>query len=106
MPSSFRVPPDVLTVRHKQGISLHDIAASTKIGVFYLQAIEDGEFDKLPGGIYTTSYIRQYARAIDYDENELLEYYYRAAGLELQPPELPPAKRHSTLFMWLARVLG
>jgi cytoskeletal protein RodZ len=106
MQGSFRVPPDLLTVRHKQGISLRDIAASTKIGMFYLEAIERGEFEKLPGGIYTTSYIRQYAQAIDYDENELLECYYRAAGIEWRPAELPPAKWHSALLMWLARVFG
>jgi hypothetical protein len=106
MQGSFRVPPDLLTVRHKQGVSLHDIAALTKIGLNYLQAIEDGDFDKLPGGVYTTSYIRQYARAIDYDENELLQCYYRAAGIRQEPPEPPPARRSSALLMWFARVFG
>ena len=32
-----------------------------------LRAIEAGEFQKLPGGVYSTSYIRQYARAIEFD---------------------------------------
>jgi cytoskeletal protein RodZ len=73
-------PPDLVTVRRKKGVSLQDISKATKIGVNYLQAIEDGEFAKLPGGIYSSSYIRQYARAIDYDEYELLERYYRATG--------------------------
>jgi cytoskeletal protein RodZ len=68
------------TIRENRGISLQQIAASTKIGVRSLEAIERGDFQKLPGGIYTTSYIRQYARAIDYDESTLLAFYHREAG--------------------------
>ena len=67
------------TIRHNRGISLHQIAESTKISVRSLEAIERGEFEKLPGGIYSTSYIRQYARAIEYDEGAILAAYYRQA---------------------------
>jgi len=65
------------TIRQNRGISLAQIAESTKISVRSLEAIEQGEFGKLPGGIYNTSYIRQYARAIDYDESALLSYYHQ-----------------------------
>jgi hypothetical protein len=57
------------TIRQNRGISLRQIAESTKIGI-----------RSLPGGIYTTSYIRQYARAIDYDESAILAVYYREAA--------------------------
>jgi len=65
------------TIRRNRGISLKQIAESTKIGVRSLEAIERGEFRKLPGGIYATSYIRQYAQAIDYDEETILAGYRR-----------------------------
>ena len=65
------------TIRRNRGISLEQIAESTKIGIRSLEAIEQGEFRKLPGGIYNTSYIRQYARAIDYDECALIAFYTR-----------------------------
>jgi cytoskeletal protein RodZ len=65
------------TVRRNRGITLQQISQTTKIGIRALEAIEGGEFSKLPGGIYTTSYIRQYARAIDYDEDAILEFYRR-----------------------------
>jgi cytoskeletal protein RodZ len=68
------------TIRQNRGISLAQIAESTKISIRSLEAIEQGEFSKLPGGIYNTSYIRQYARAIDYDESALLSYYHQATG--------------------------
>jgi cytoskeletal protein RodZ len=65
------------TIRRNRGISLEQIAESTKISVRSLEAIEQGDFRKLPGGIYNTSYIRQYARAIEYDEASLLAFYTR-----------------------------
>ena len=73
------------TIRTNRGISLEQIAETTKIGVRSLKAIERGDFQKLPGGIYSTSYIRQYARAIDYDESALLEFYHRETGAGTSP---------------------
>lgn len=73
------------TIRRNRGISLEQIAESTKIALRSLQAIERGEFRKLPGGIYNTSYIRQYAKAIDYDESAILEVYYRQMDASLEP---------------------
>src|ERR1043166_919177 len=66
------------TIRQNRGISLEQIAQSTKISVRLLEAIENCDFYKLPGGIYNTSYIRQYARAIDYDESQILDVYHSA----------------------------
>jgi cytoskeletal protein RodZ len=63
------------TIRRNRGISLEQIAESTKISIRSLAAIEQGDFGKLPGGIYNTSYIRQYARAIEYDECALIAFY-------------------------------
>ena len=77
--------------RVKKGISLEQIAQATKIGVRTLQAIEAGEFKKLPGGIYNTSYIRQYAKAIDLDESEILAAYYSVMGIS------PDAKAEAEL---------
>lgn len=64
------------SIRRNRGLSLEKISQNTKISTRSLQAIEEGDFKKLPGGIYNTSYIRQYARAIEFDESELLAYYY------------------------------
>ena len=71
--------PDLSTLRNSKGISLHHISAVTKIGIRYLEAIEHSQFGKLPGGIYNISYIRQYARAIEVSEEELLSRYLQTA---------------------------
>lgn len=86
------------TIRHNRGISLEQIAESTKIGMRSLRAIEVGDFKKLPGGIYNTSYIRQYARAIDFDETELLKYYNNAVGVAATSGTTQSEKKGGTGF--------
>ena len=63
--------------RKRSGISLDQIANTTKISLRFLKAIEAEEYEKLPGGIFTTSYLRQYADAIGYDADELLAHHAR-----------------------------
>src|SRR5262249_45380460 len=75
--------------RQKKSISLEQISQSTKIGMRALQAIEAGDFKKLPGGVYTTSYIRQYAKAIDIDESQILALYYSVMGTKPEPEIFP-----------------
>jgi cytoskeletal protein RodZ len=65
-------------------MALKEVAESTRIASRFLQAIEAEEFTELPGGVYNTSYIRQYARAIGYSEAALLDQYY-ASGVEPMP---------------------
>src|SRR5580658_10785462 len=72
------------TIRKNRGITLEQIASATKISVRLLTAIEQGDFRKLPGGIYDTNYIRQYANAIDYDECVILAAYRKEKGVEAQ----------------------
>ena len=73
-PTTFELP-DLAGLRQRRGVSLDQIADTTKIGLRYLEQIERGQFAKLPGGIYNTSYIRQYARAIGFPEDRLLRVY-------------------------------
>jgi len=85
--------------RRKMKISLDQIAQATKIGVRWLQAIETEDFKKLPGGIYNTSYIRQYANAIGFDEGQILTLYYSIMGMP-EPAKLPkrPPASEGNLF--------
>jgi cytoskeletal protein RodZ len=62
-------------IRKRRGISLEQISDRTKISTRFLRAIETEEFEKLPGGVFNTSYIRQYASAIGIAQEELLEKY-------------------------------
>jgi cytoskeletal protein RodZ len=79
----------VASIRQTNGISLEEIARNTKLKVTTLKAIEDANFDVLPGGIYNISYIRQYARAIGADETDVLKLYrtLRPDGGQTRPDE-------------------
>jgi cytoskeleton protein RodZ len=72
---------DLAALRNQKGISLRQIGETTKICIRYLEAIECGQFGKLPGGLYNVSYIRQYARAIEVSEEDLLDCYLHSAPI-------------------------
>jgi cytoskeleton protein RodZ len=78
--------------RQASGVELRQIVESTKISLRFLEAIEFERFHELPGGIFNTSYIRQYAAAIGMDPAPLLQLYRQKMGLETVPAQnLEPA---------------
>ena len=66
--------------RQKKGISLEEIAETTKISIRFLRAIENEDFETLPGGIFNTSYLRQYASMIGIEPSTLLTHYHRVTA--------------------------
>ena len=46
--------------RQDLGVSLAEISRETKINRQYLEAIEEGQLEDVPGGIYLRSYVQQY----------------------------------------------
>lgn len=86
--------------RQKKGISLQSIAAATKLSVRHLEAIESGDFSRLPGGIYNTSYIKQYANAIGFDESDLLAFYNQVCqpAASIAPSDERSSSRMSRLL--------
>lgn len=59
--------------RTTKGLTIDDLQQITKIQKRYLIAIEDDDFDQLPGDFYVRAFIRQYADTVDLDGNALLE---------------------------------
>lgn len=60
--------------RLKKGVSLQQIAARTRIELKFLEAIDNGNFSFLPD-LYVKAFIKQYAKAIDLDEQETIKKY-------------------------------
>ncbi len=73
--ASVSAPLNLASLRQRKGITLEQIAEATKISTRFLRAIEDEEFDKLPGGIFNTNYLRQYAACLGIDGSKLLARY-------------------------------
>jgi cytoskeleton protein RodZ len=61
--------------REKQGISLDDVSNVTKISSRMLRAIEDEEFDRLPGGVFNKGFIRAYAKHLGLNDDQAVNDY-------------------------------
>lgn len=66
--------------REKRKITLEQISSSTKIGTRMLQALEEGKFNQLPGGIFNKGFVRAYARTLGLDEEQTIADYLEASG--------------------------
>ncbi|HXB21197.1 MAG TPA: RodZ domain-containing protein [Candidatus Solibacter sp.] len=56
--------------REMRGVTLEEISESTKISKRSLQAMEEEDFDLLPGGIFNKGFVRAYARFLGIDEEQ------------------------------------
>jgi hypothetical protein len=77
--------------RMRARIDVSEIEAQTKIRAKYLRALENEEWDLLPGPTFVRSFLRTYAQALGLDDKALVDEYRR---LYEQPSELdhqPPA---------------
>jgi cytoskeleton protein RodZ len=61
--------------RMRERIDVSEIEAKTKIRAKYLRALENEEWDLLPGPTFVKSFLRTYAQALGLDEKALLEEY-------------------------------
>jgi len=68
--------------REAKQITLREIAATTKISVSALEAVEQNDVTRLPGGIFTRAFVRAYANEVGLDAEETMRDY-----IEQVPPE-------------------
>jgi len=61
--------------RLKKNLSLTEVAEQTKIQIKYLTTLEEGDYQKLPGDVYTRVWIKLYAKFLDLPVAELLQDY-------------------------------
>jgi cytoskeletal protein RodZ len=83
--------------REERNVTLTDISEATRIGTRFLKAIETDNYSVLPGGIFTRSFIRAYAKQVGMDEDESIALYQQqVAGVSAEAapqraePHTPP----------------
>ena len=64
--------------RDAQGASLEDVSALLKIREDHLQALENNDFDRLPGHVYAIGFIRTYATHLGLNAGELISLFKEA----------------------------
>jgi cytoskeletal protein RodZ len=74
------------TEREKQGLTVKDIEKATSIRALYIQAIEDGKYDVLPGEVYLKGFMRNYASFLGLDAQHILDAYRASLPDQAAPP--------------------
>jgi cytoskeleton protein RodZ len=76
--------------RELRGVSLDEIAAATRIKTSFLEALENGRWDELPGGAFNRGFVRATAHFLGLDEDGMVAEYALETGGESQakaPPQ-------------------
>ena len=85
--------------RIQSGVSIDSICARTKISRYFLEAIEERAYHRLPGGVFDINYIRQYSESVGCDA-ELLLADYQSSSQDPDPVERIPQTHRSTKTWW------
>ncbi len=94
-------------LREAKGVSLDDIARSTRIGRRQLEALETGSWGELPAPVFVKGFIRAYCEFLDASPDEALELYREASGEPVKPERVqsavhtPPSRRAGPLMISL-----
>ncbi len=59
--------------RDRKGLSLEEAATRTNINQYYLELMEAGKYNKLPGGVYQKTYIKKYASFLGLKSSDWLK---------------------------------
>jgi cytoskeleton protein RodZ len=71
-------------------LSLEEVEEETKIRRKYLQALENEQYDVLPGKVYAKAFLKNYARFLNLNIEEIMEAYdYSQATASPQEQEIP-----------------
>ncbi len=61
--------------RQNKNLSLDRLSELTKIQVYYLEAMENGQFEKLPPSVYRTGIFKRLSKFLEIGENEIIKIY-------------------------------
>lgn len=87
-PTSDAFGPWLRRQREIRQIELHEIADRTKISVRYLKAMEQDRFELLPGAVFTRGFLREYARYVGLNPDEVVNFYLSTQ--EEEPEDAEP----------------
>jgi cytoskeleton protein RodZ len=71
--------------RERRGISLRQIATTTRIAVAALEALERNDISKLPGGIFSRAFVRSYAMEVGLDPDATVQEFLDRFDQEAAP---------------------
>jgi len=81
--------------REAKGISLTEVEKDLKIRKKYLQALEEGNIDLIPGKTYIVGYLRNYSKYLDIDEENINQIIQTYNNLEKQKSVIKETKKEN-----------
>lgn len=69
--------PRLRSERERRGISLETIASVTKVGAELWEGLERNDFSRWPSGIFARAFVRDYARAVGLDADDVIDEFCR-----------------------------
>jgi len=81
--------------RTSKGISLDQVATETRISKRFLTAIENEEFQLLPGGIFNRGFVRAFAEKVGLDPEQAVSDYVRMVEVRQPEAPAPPQPAHA-----------
>jgi len=81
--------------REAKGISLIEVEKDLKIRKKYLQALEEGNVDVIPGKTYIVGYLRNYSKYLDIDEENINQIIQTFNNLEKQKSVIKETKKEN-----------
>lgn len=78
--------------REARGLSLRQIAGTTKIAVGVLEALEKNDISRLPGGIFGRAFVRAYAQEVGLDPEEIIREFIVQFPIETVTQGHPAAR--------------
>lgn len=79
--------------RERQGVTLSEIAETTKVAASLFASLERGDCSRWPGGVYNRAFIRGYAQAVRLDPNETAAEFAECYEMPaIEPPPRQPSK--------------
>ncbi|MEP7162189.1 MAG: helix-turn-helix domain-containing protein [Candidatus Moraniibacteriota bacterium] len=79
---SLTLGEKIKKLRSQYRMSLAEISKATKIQVKYLEALENGEYEKLPAEVYVRGFLKGYARHLGLDEEAFLKLYDKERNIQ------------------------
>lgn len=78
--------------RQAQKLSTADVARRLKLSVWQIEALESGQYHQFPGPIFVRGFIRNYARLLGLDPEELANAVGSLLPQPAPPPDYPPSR--------------
>jgi hypothetical protein len=91
----FEIGNSLRDARVRKGLELTDLEAETKIRARYLRALEEEQFDALPGDSYVKGFLRTYAERLGLDGQLYVDEYSSRFSLAEEPVVAARDKRRA-----------